>query len=348
MSVAFVTGARVEAGMGLETAELRLLGALRESGPLDVRVVGGRGARRYARRIGARWYPARPGSSSRLAWRNTDLVHLAGLSVPPPRRGRFVATFYDLSPLSFGDEGELPAWAPETAERAERLLVPTRFVARELERELGVAPERITVFSNGPGYEVSPATVPLPDGALGLSRPYVLRSGGYTARKNVPLLLAAWPEIRRRTGATLALAGPPQPARATQLAAAPSLDGVVPLDYVPAPLLPGLVRGAAVLVSPSTYEGFGLPPLEAMAAGVPVVAVRCEAVEEVCGGAALVVENDPAALADAVSQVLEDEELRARLVGAGLERAKEFSWRRSANAVRRVYGEPSACATTSK
>ena len=347
MSVAFVTGARVEAGMGLETAELRLLGALRDSGPLDVRVVGGRGARRYARRIGARWYPARPGRSSPLAWRNAELVHLAGLSVPPPPRGRFVATFYDLSPLSFGDEGALPPWARETAERAERLLVPSNFVARELQRELGVPAERIAVFSNGPGYEVSPATKPLPDGDLGLTRPYVLRSGGYTARKNVPLLLAAWPEIRRRTGATLALAGPPQPARAAQLAAAPSLEGVVPLDYVPPELVPGLVRGAAVLVSTSTYEGFGLPPLEAMAAGVPVVAVRCEAVEEVTGGAALIVANDAAALADAVSRVLEDEELRTRLIEAGLERAGEFSWRRSAGVVRGVYADASARATTS-
>lgn len=333
--------------MGLETAELRLLGALRESGPVDVRVVGGRGARRYAHRIGGRWYPARPGRSSPLAWRNADLVHLAGLSVPPPRRGCFVATFYDLSPLSFDDEGELPPWARETAARAEQLLVPTAFVARELERELGVPAERITVFSNGPGYEVSPETEPLPDGALGLSRPYVLRSGGYTTRKNVPLLLTAWPEIRRRTGAMLALAGPPQPARAAQLTAAPSLEGVVPLDYVPAAAVPALVRGAAVLVSSSTYEGFGLPPLEAMAAGVPVVAVRCEAVEEVSGGAALIVENDAAELADAVSRVLADAELRARLIESGLKRAKEFSWRRSADAVRSVYGDASARATTS-
>lgn len=344
MNVAFVTGGRVAAGMGLETAELRLLDALRASGPLDVRVVGGRGARAYARRIGAGWYPARPGHSSRRAWRRADLVHLAGLSVPPPARRPFVATFYDLSPLHFGDEGALPPWAQETASRAELILVPSQFVAGELERRLGVEPERVAVFSNGPGHEPAAPLSHEELAALGLSPPYVLRVGGYTARKNVPLLLQAWPEIRCRTGAMLALAGPPQAAREAQLAAAPSLAGVAALDYLPASVVPRLVAGASVLVSPSTYEGFGLPPLEAMASGTPVVAVRCGAVEEVCGDAALIVQDDPGALADAVARVLEDAELREEMVARGLERARLFSWSRSAEAVREAWHAASAAA----
>lgn len=342
MHVGIVTGGRAQAAMGLETAELRLLDALRAAPnglTLDVRVVGGRSARRHARRIEARWFPARPGGRSRRAWRQADLIHLAGLTIPPPRRARFVATFHDLSPFHYPDEGSLPPWAHEIAERAEMLVCPSAFTAGELERLLGVEPGRIAVVANGPGNDPS-TSEPLSDEelhALGLARPLVLRLGGYTLRKNVSLLLDAWPEIRLRTGATLALVGPAQAVRAERLAAAPSLDGVAVLDYLPATMVTRLVRTADALVSTSLYEGFGLPPLEAMSAGTPVVAVRTPFVEEVCGDAMLPVENDPAALADAVSRALGDDELRETLRHAGLSRARAFSWSESAHRLLAVY-----------
>src|SRR5207248_10197276 len=122
---------------------------------------------------------------------------------------------------------------------------------------------------------------------LGVKPPFVLRMGGYTERKNLPVLLRAWPAIRRETGASLVLAGPAQAARSAQLAEAPSLERIVALDYPSAPTLPQLLRAASLLISTSKYEGFGLPPLEAMAAGVPVVAVQSMAVEEVCVDAAV-------------------------------------------------------------
>lgn len=339
MTVAFVTGARAAAGMGLETAEARLLGALRAKGSLDVRVVGGRGAQAYASRIGASWYPARPGRSSRRAWRNADLVHLAGLSLPPPEHGRFVATIHDLSPLHFPDEGLLPLWTAEIAERAAQLICPSEFTASELVARLGVERERITVVPNGPGHDASEAPSLTADelAELGLRAPLVLRLGGYTGRKNVSLLLDAWPEIRQATGASLALVGPPQAMRAERLAAAPSLVGVSVLDYVPAELVPRLLASAHVLVSTSRYEGFGLPPLEAMTAGVPVVALRTPFHEEVCGDAALLVEDDSEALAAAVVRVADDDELRERLGAAGRDRAPRFSWARSAELLLDVY-----------
>jgi hypothetical protein len=97
--------------MGLELAELRLLDALRTEGTdveLDVRVVGGRGARRYARRLGAHWIPARGQTFPRSAARHVDLVHLIGLDLPPPRQRPFVATVHDLSVFHYEDEGEPP------------------------------------------------------------------------------------------------------------------------------------------------------------------------------------------------------------------------------------------------
>jgi len=345
MKVAIVSGPRSAQGMGLESAELQLLRALRENLDglrLDLRVVGGRAARRHARSVGGRWYPGLPGRLPPRAWRSADLLHLVGLDVPPPPRGRFVAMVHDLAALRFPDEGALPPWAPEIIARAARVLTPSRFTAGELQELFDVAPERIRVVPNGPGQPVSPATEPLSEDelrALGLSTPFVLRMGGYTQRKNVPVLLDAWPEVRRRTGASLALAGPPQPARDAQLAAAPSLDGVAVLHYLPAAVVPRLLRSASALVSTSTYEGFGLPPLEAMAAGVPVVAVRSGAVEEVCGDAALLVDNDPRALADVLIRALEDESLGERLRSAGLARSSSFTWEKAGESLRDIYRE---------
>ena len=343
MRVAVVTGSRCEQAMGLESAELRLLEALRARTSPDelcLRVVGGLGARRYAQRLGARWYPARPDRASRRAWQRADLIHLTGLTVPPPRRRPFVAMVHDLSPLHFPDEGRLPPWTAEIVAEARRLLTPSSFIAAELERELGVEPERIVVIGSGPGS--GPGRELLSEkqlAALGLAKPFVLRLGGYTQRKNVRLLLDAWPSIRRQTGALLALVGPAQSARDRLLAAAPSLDGVVVLDYLPVDVLGGLLRSAAVLVSTSLYEGFGLPPLEAMAAGTPVLAVRTPFVEEVCNGGAVLVENHPAGLADALAGLLNDGDKCEQLRDAGRRRATAFTWERSAERVRAAYDE---------
>lgn len=343
--VALVSGPRGTPAMGLESAERRLIDALRAGSrglTPELRVVGGRAARHHARSLGGRWCPALPGRLPRRAWRSADLLHLVGLDLPPPPHDRFVATVHDLAALRFPDEGSLPEWAPEIIARAARVLTPSRFTATELQELFDLPPERIRIVPHGPGQTISPATEPLLEqrlAALGLHVPFVLRIGGYTTRKNVPVLLNAWPEIRRQTGACLALAGPAQAVRQARLVAAPSLDGVVVLDYLPPELLSRLVRSASALVSTSTYEGFGLPPLEAMVAGTPVVAVRSASAEEVCGDAALLVEDDAGALAGALIDVLEDRGLHARLAAAGAERSASFGWEQAARAVSALYRE---------
>jgi glycosyltransferase involved in cell wall biosynthesis len=341
MRVAIVSGPRSEQPMGLELAERRLLDALRSapgSSRLDVRVVGRRRALRHARAIGGRWIPSvrrRLPSSAEAA---ADLVHLIGLDLPPPLRAPFVATVHDLSPLHFDDEGSLPAWIDEIAARASLLLTPSAFTAGELEQHLGVGRERIRVFGGAPALEAGEAE-PLSDrelAPLGIEPPLVLRYGGYTKRKNVPLLLDAWSRVQ---AGTLVLAGPPQPAREAILREADGLERVVVLDYVSADMLARLLKTAAVLISTSTYEGFGLPPLEALAAGTPVVAVGSPVVREVCGDAAVIVGADPDDLASATTRILDDPTLMESLRAAGRRRSKAMTWGLSARAVLDAYSE---------
>ncbi|MGZ4354210.1 MAG: glycosyltransferase family 4 protein [Gaiellaceae bacterium] len=339
MKVAFLTGPRPARPMGMELAEQRLLAALHAlpGGPtVEHRVVGGRAARASAGAAGARWIPSRGGVTPGYATRGADLVHLAGLELRPPRRGRFVVTVYDLAPLRFHDEGSLPPWAAESVERAELVLCPSRFAASELHELLGVPEEKLRVVGCGTGLDPVQAE-PLGENELrelGIAPPFVLRCGGYTARKNVGLLLEAWQLVEAE--ATLVLAGPPQAAR-NDLAGL--LDGqIVLLDYAPAELLERLFRTAAALVSTSLYEGFGMPVLEALTAGTPVVATRTPFTEEVAGDAAFLVDAEPAAIAGALERALAGD----RPQGDGRSRAASFTWARTANAVAEAYAAVTA------
>jgi glycosyltransferase involved in cell wall biosynthesis len=325
--------------MGLELAEIRLLDALRADGgqpSLDIRVVGGRRARNHARRLGARWVPARAETLPRRAVRGADLIHLIGLDLPPPQNTRFVAMVHDLSPLHYDDEGTLPRWMNEVTERASLLLTPSAFTAGELGEHFGVPSARIRVIGGAPALDANEAEPLSPDElrTMGIEPPFVLRYGGYTKRKNVPLLMDAWAQVPI---GTLVLTGPPQTARERILRDAPSLDRVVVLDYVPDRLLARLLRTASALVSVSSYEGFGLPPLEALAAGVPVVATAAPFVNEVCGEAALLVPGNADALANALIRVLTDHALAAELADLGPNRAAGFTWANVASAVREAY-----------
>ena len=201
---------------------------------------------------------------------------------------------------------------PAIARRALRVVTVSEFSRGELAELLGVDAAIV------PGGVDHARFVP---GAPREDRPYVLTVAGATARKN----LAALGETARRLaarGIELLAAGPERP----QFRAEQALP-VRALGEVPDAELPGLYAGALAFVLPSLYEGFGLPCLEAMACGVPVVASDRGALPETCGDAALLVDpTDQPAIADAVDAAIGDDGLRER----GLRRAAQFSWDRTA------------------
>ena len=252
-----------------------------------------------------------------------ELAHFQH-AVPIGWKGRTVVTLHDLSferdATAMGrlDRATFKLVVPRAARRAEHVLAVSERTKRDVVELYGVPAEKVTVTTNG----VDPVFSP---GANGGSGDYVLFVGAIQRRKDPLAALAA----AREVGLPLVVAGPEkEPELARELAA----GGADLRGYVATTELAALYRGAAAVVLPSRYEGFGLPVLEAMACGAPVVAADEPALREV-GGDAAVYANDRE-FGAAVRRALDEREVR---VAAGLERAKLFSWAETARRTADVY-----------
>jgi len=266
--------------------------------------------------------------------------------VLPPTRARAILTVHDLSFIRVPEcaDPNLRAYlnraVPRSVHRADLVLADSQNTKRDLVELLGVDPQRIEVVYPGVGKRFRP----IEDRALleGVRRRYdlparfILGLGTLEPRKNFPRLIEAFASLRGERSASLHLviAGRKGWLYKGIFAAVERLglgERVAFPGFIADEDLPALYNLAELFVFPSLYEGFGLPPLEAMACGVPVVASNASSLPEVVGEAALTVDPlDVEGLAEAMRRLLDDDTLRARMIERGLERARTFTWQGAA------------------
>jgi glycosyltransferase involved in cell wall biosynthesis len=276
-----------------------------------------------------------------LANRRFDVVHSPHPLLIPSRRAAQVVTIHDLDFLTHPERtrGEIrrdyPALVREHALRAHAIVVSSHFTADQVERQLGIPRERIAICSPGaPDWRPRPRAPR--DG-------YLLFFGTLEPRKNLGVLLDAYERLLQDAAPPppLLIAGRPAEGSAQWLAriAAPPLAGrVTYTGYVAPDDRQALYAGATLLVMPSFNEGFGLPVLEAMTAGVPVVASRAGSLPEVLGGAGILVDpHDAADVAAGLRRVYAVPECAAECVTRGLARAGSYRWSETAKRIHDIY-----------
>jgi glycosyltransferase involved in cell wall biosynthesis len=213
---------------------------------------------------------------------------------------------------------------------AAMVITPSEAVREQALAHFHLQPGRVVAVPHAAGRHFAPVPAPARD------RPYLLYVGTLEPRKNVPLLMDAWREVRKRHPIDLVLAG----RRREDFPELPAESGLELRGLTAEEELPELYSGALAVVYPSYYEGFGLPVLEAMQCGAAVIASRDRAISEVAGDAAILVDaNDRRAGVEALTSAAEQPERMKELREKALRRAGEFSWSKTARLTREVYGQ---------
>jgi glycosyltransferase involved in cell wall biosynthesis len=277
-----------------------------------------------------------------------DVFHAPSYTAPFLGPRPLVLTIHDVS------YERHPEWYPykrdplrrlfyrRSARAADRIITDSAFSKSEIVAAYGVPGSSIDVvpLAAAAAFTAGPR-LPLP---AGCPQTYVLHVGDLHARRNLPMVARAVAAVRARRGPrdlALVLAGVDRGSAADLRATSDAAGGPPLVVFAGVPseaVLVALYRAAAALVYPSRYEGFGLPLLEAMRCGTPVIAARTSSIPEVVGDGGLLLDpDDEAAWIDAIGRVLDDEAQARALRSRGLERAKGFSWERTAAETARVY-----------
>jgi glycosyltransferase involved in cell wall biosynthesis len=306
-----------------------------------------------ARHLGIAWHRLHlPMPADWLAG-PADLFHSPDFTLPPLARARGVVTVHDLSFLTVPECADprlrafLARAVPSAVRRARRVLADSGNTADDLNRLLGVPADKISVVQAG----IEPRFEPVRDSdclarvraRYQLPDHFILGLGTLEPRKNFAGLIRAYGALQQRAGVSqdLVIAGGPgwlyqgiyDEAKRQPLPMSIHFPGFVADEDLPA-----LYSLADIFAFPSLYEGFGIPPLEAMACGTPVICANNSSLPEAVGDAALLIDaRDEGALVDGLHTLVSDDRLRARLVRAGLARAGHFAWSGAASALLAAY-----------
>lgn len=287
-----------------------------------------------------------------------DLLHIPSFAAPWYSSVPFVTTIHDVIPFVLPEYRASRAMQTHlhlmkrTTRRAVLVLTPSQAAADDLHRVLGIKQDKIRVTTEA----ADPRCVPLPDRRvpdelrlrLGINGPFVFTSAGLDVRKCVDLLVeafaAALPELPAKTKLVIggrAHSGNPvvYPPIQPVIDRFGIGDRVVITGWLTDEEKIALYQSATVYASPSIYEGFGLTPLEAMACGTPVLVANRTSLPEVVGDAGMLVEPDVRAFRDGLVRLFGNEALRADLGARGLQRAAQFSWKKTAELTAAAYHE---------
>jgi glycosyltransferase involved in cell wall biosynthesis len=263
-----------------------------------------------------------------LARRRPSVFYSPGFNAPPTCPVPFVFTVFDLIHLEIPEESSRAKrlyyrlHVKPALRRARAVLTGSEYSRAMIADWGGVDADRVVVIRGAAGPEFTPDGDRHEPGF-----PYLLYVGNHKPHKNLGRLVRALAQLRDASSLRLLLVGSVEPELLALAKGAGVADRLVFLGDVPDERLPALYRGAAAFVFPSRHEGFGLPPLEAMACGTPVVSSLATSLAEVVGDAAVAVDPlDVDSIAAGIERIVGDEQLRRELRARGLARAARFSW----------------------